>query len=75
MISTFALAISGFSPIHFAVGLVLLICVLAIVIIGIKYLMSLAKIDIPGPLLLIGGILLFMVLLMALLDYSGLYSF
>jgi len=72
---TLALAMSSFNAVHFAVGFILLICVLAIVIIGIKWLLTLAGITVPQPVLVMLGILVFMVLLIALLDYSGLYHF
>lgn len=65
----------AFSPIAFLLGFLLLICVLACVVIGIEWLMGLAGIAIPPPLLAILGIILFIVLLLALFNYSGLYAF
>jgi hypothetical protein len=73
MTSLLALTVPVFSPIHFLVGFLLLVCVIAIVIIGVKWLISLTGIVIPQPLLLILGIILFMILLLVLLNYSGLY--
>lgn len=60
-----------FNFIHFAVGLLLLFCVLAILVIGVKWLCSLAGIAIPQPLLVILGIIVFIVLLLMLLNWSG----
>jgi hypothetical protein len=61
-----------FNFVHFAVGLLLLFCVLAILIIGIKWLCSLAGIAIPQPLMVILGIIVFVALLLMLLSWSGL---
>lgn len=69
------LARAVFAPVSFLLGFLLLVCVLAIVIIAFKYLLGLAGIPIPPPLLAILGILLFIVLLIALFNYSGLYAF
>lgn len=68
-------SLSGFSAIHFLVGFIVLICVLAIMIIGVKWLLSLTGIAIPQPLLIILGILIFMLLLLWLLSWSGLFAF
>lgn len=68
------LAATVFSPIHFLIGFLILVCVIAIVIIGVKWLIALTGIAIPQPLLMILGIILFMVLLLMLLNYSGLYT-
>jgi hypothetical protein len=70
-----ALASAAFSPLHFMIGFLFLVCILAIVVIAVRWLLGLAGITIPQPLLVILGIILFMVLLLALLDYSGLYRF
>jgi hypothetical protein len=67
--------LSAFSPIHFLIGFLVLVCVLAIVVIGCRWLLSLTGIVIPQPLLLILGIIVFLILLLALLNYSGLYAF
>jgi hypothetical protein len=69
------LAESTFVPMHFLVGFLVMVCILAIVIIAVRWLLGLAGIAIPQPLLLILGIVLFLVCLLALLNYSGLYSF
>jgi uncharacterized membrane protein len=65
----------GFNAIHFAVGFIVLCCVLAICIIVGRWVLSLTGLAIPQPLLLVLGILLFLFLMLALLQYSGLYSF
>ena len=76
MFLTLALgSLVGFSPIHFLVGFIILCCFLAIVIIGVKWLLSLTGLAIPQPLLLILGIIVFLVLFLCLIDWSGLYSF
>lgn len=75
MTSLLALAsMNSFSPIHFLIGFLLLVCVIAIVIIAVRWLLTLTGIVIPQPLLLILGIILFMILLLVLLNYSGLYT-
>jgi len=68
-------SVSGFSMIHFAAGFAVMICVLAILIIAAKWLLGLAGISIPPPLMTIIGILLFLILLLAVFEYSGIYSF
>jgi hypothetical protein len=67
----FGLHQSGFNFIHFAVGLLLMFCVLAILIIGIRWLCGLAGIIIPPPLMLILGIIVFVMLLLMLLSWAG----
>jgi hypothetical protein len=66
---------TGFSMIHFAVGFIVLICVLAIVVLGLRFLCSVLGVTIPAPLLTILAIIVFLVLFLALVDYSGLYTF
>lgn len=63
----------AFSPVHFLVGFLILVCVLAIVIIAFRWLLSVSGVTIPQPLLTIVGIVVFLILLMVLLDYSGLW--
>ena len=60
-------------PIRFLVGLVLACCVIAVVIILIKWLLGLAGIAIPQPLMLILGIIAFIMILLWLLSWSGVY--
>jgi len=64
--------LTSFSPIHFLIGFPFVICIIAIVIIGVKWLIGLTGWSIPQPLMVIAGIILFMVLIMVLLSYSGL---
>ena len=71
----FAGSIQGSSLLHFAVGFIVLIVVLAIVIIGVKWLIGLTGLTIPQPLWLILGLVLFLILLLVLLQWSGIYSF
>ena len=74
--NTLALAMfrlgTSFDPIRFAFGFVVLICLVAIVIIGVKWLCQLGGFAIPQPLLMILGIIVFLVLLFALVNYAGL---
>ena len=72
-LSALSLLSPGFDAIHFLVGFLIMVCVLAIVIIGVKWLLSLTGVAIPQPLMVILGIILFMVLLLVLLDWSGVY--
>jgi hypothetical protein len=51
------------------------VCVLAIVIILVKWLLSLGGVTIPQPLLICLGILIFIVCMLALLSWSGYYRF
>ena len=67
--------VSSFNALHFLVGVVVLICVLAIIVIGVRWLASLAGVVIPQPLLIIGGILLFLGLFLWVMNWSGLYTF
>lgn len=55
----------------FVIWFLVVIIVAAIVIIGVKWLMSVAGITIPQPLLLILGLLMFLVLLFALWHFMG----
>lgn len=66
---------AGFNAIHFLIGFLVMVCVLAIVIIAARWLLSLAGIAVPQPLLMILGIVLFLLLLLWLLSWSGVYSF
>ena len=62
-------------PLRFLLGFLVLCCVIAVVIILVRWLASLAGITIPPPLMLVLGILFFLILLFWLLNYSGVYSF
>lgn len=70
-----AILFGTFSPIHFLIGFLVLLCVVAIVIVGAKWVISLTGAVIPSPLMMIAGIIIFLVLLLALLNWSGLYTF
>jgi hypothetical protein len=67
-----ALGGSAFNFIHFVVGLILVVCALAILIILVRWLCSLAGVTIPQPLLLVLGIILFVILFIVLLNWAGL---
>ena len=56
----------------FLIWFLVVIAVLAIVIIGAKWLLGLAGVTIPPPLMAILGIVLFIVLLIALFHFVGL---
>ncbi len=75
MLSILALEVSTFNAMHFLVGVIVLICVLAILIIGARWLAGLAGLTIPQPLMIIAGILLFLALFLWVMNYSGLYRF
>lgn len=62
----------AFNFVHFIVGFLLLVCAIAIVIICVKWLATLAGITVPPQLMLVLGILLFVVLLLLLLNWAGL---
>lgn len=65
----------GGDIIHFLVGFLILVCVIACVIILVRWLLGLMGIAIPQPLMVVLGIILFIVLLLMLLNYSGYYRF
>ena len=75
MTTLFALLAAPVSsdPIRFMIGFILLCCVIAVVIILAKWLISLPGVTIPPPLLLVLGIVLFVVLMLWLLGWSGIY--
>jgi hypothetical protein len=73
---TLALALIGpAQPVRFLVGFLVMVCVIAIVIIAVRWLLGLAGVAIPQPLMIIFGILIFVVCLLWLLSWSGVYSF
>jgi hypothetical protein len=55
----------------FMIQFLIFVCVVAVVIIGIRWLLSLTGVSIPQPLMLILGILLFIFLLIMFLQYIG----
>jgi hypothetical protein len=61
-----------FNFVHFMIGFILLICAIAIVIILVKWIAQLSGVAVPAPLMMVLGILLFVVLLILLLNWSGL---
>jgi hypothetical protein len=72
----FAFALpSAFEPIRSLIGFLVVVCVFAIVIIACRWLLSVTGIAIPQPLLLILGIAVFLLFLLAFLNWSGLYQF
>jgi len=75
MIEILALSTLAGNPIRFMVGFILLCCCIAVVIILVKWLAGLAGVAVPAPLMLVLGIILFVILLLMLLSYSGFYSF
>lgn len=74
-LALFAGSVAGFSPINFLIGFVVVCVVLAVVIIFVRWLITLSGIPIPQPLLLILGLVLFLILFLELVKWSGLYSF
>jgi hypothetical protein len=54
--------------------LVFIICV-AIVIIGARWLLGLAGVTIPQPLLIILGLIFFLIFLLIFLNYTGIWAF
>lgn len=71
MIAILASGLGAFNFFHFIVGFILVVCAIAIVIILVKWLAQIAGVAIPPALVLVGGILLFVFLLLLLLNYSG----
>jgi hypothetical protein len=71
MISLLASGFGSFSFPHFIIGFIFLCCAIAIVIILVKWLAGLAGFTIPPALMMVAGILLFMLLLSLLLNWSG----
>jgi hypothetical protein len=75
MITLLGLLTVAGDPIRFLVGFLILCCCIAVVIILVRWLVGLTGIAIPSPLMLVLGIVLFVVLLLMLLNYSGFYRF
>ena len=61
--------------ISFLVSFLVFIVVVAIVIIGIRWLLSLAGVAIPQPLMIILGLIAFLILLLFFLNFTGVYHF
>ena len=64
-----------FNPISAMIGFVVLCVCLAIIIILARWVLSLTGLVIPQPLLIVLGLILFLVLLMFFLDWTGIYVF
>ena len=62
-------------PVRFIIGFILACCAIAIVIILARWLAGLAGFAIPGPLMLVLGILVFMLLMLWVLSWAGIYHF
>lgn len=71
MIGFIATTLGTFNFPHFIIGFIFLVCAIAIVIILVKWLAGLMGLTIPQPLMVVGGILLFMLLLWLLLNWAG----
>jgi hypothetical protein len=56
------------------VEFLIFIVIVAIVIIGVRWLMSLAGVSIPQPLIIILGLILFIVFLLIFLNFLGIWS-
>lgn len=75
MTTLLASGFATFSAIHFLIGFIVLVAVLAIVIILAKWLIGLAGLSIPQPLMVALGIMLFLALFLWLIQFSGLWVF
>ena len=74
VLSLLAFASMGtIDPIRISVGFLVLIVVLAILIIGGRWLLDLAGFVVPQPLKYIAGLIVFLVLLLLFLDWAGIY--
>lgn len=61
--------------ISFLIGFLILICVLVCVVILVKWLLAVAGIAVPQPLMIVASIIVFLILFLMLLNYSGVYRF
>jgi len=57
------------NPLSFLIGFLIFICVVAVVIIGLRWLLKIAGLTVPPELVLIGSILVFIVLLLVCLQF------
>ncbi len=71
----FALNLGSGAPdvVHFLIGLLVMVCVLACVIILVRWLLALSGIAIQQPIMLVLGIVLFLIFLLWLLNWTGVY--
>ncbi len=63
------------NAVGFLVSFLVFIIVIAIVIIGVKWLLSVAGVPIPQPLLIILGLIFFLIVLLFFLNFTGVYHF
>jgi uncharacterized membrane protein len=61
--------------ISFLIGFLVLICVIVCVGILVRWAIASWGLTIPGPLLAVAGIIVFLILLLMLLNYSHIYTF
>jgi hypothetical protein len=61
--------------ISFLIGFLVLCCVLACLIILVRWLLALAGFAIPQPLLVVAGIILFVICFLWLLSWAHVYTF
>ena len=61
--------------ISFLVGFLVLCCVVACVIILVRWLLALTGLPIPQPILIVAGIILFLICFLWLLSYTHVYQF
>jgi hypothetical protein len=60
-------------PVGFLVSFLVLIIVIAIVVLGVRWLLSVVGWNIPQPLLVILGLIFFLIVLLFFANYTGLY--
>ena len=64
---------SSADPIRFLIGFLIACCVIACVIILVRWLLSLTGIAVPQPLMLVFGIILFIFFMLWVLNWAGVY--
>jgi hypothetical protein len=74
MFSAIASLVSGFDPVRGMIGFVIFcICVAIVIILG-RWLLALAGITIPQPLMIVLGLIVFLVLFLLFLDWVGAFT-
>lgn len=63
------------NAVGFLVSFLVFIIVIAIVIIGVRWLLSVAGFAIPQPLMIILGLIFFLIVLLFFLNFTGVYHF
>jgi len=63
------------NAVGFLVSFLVFIIIVAIVIIGVRWLLSVAGVAIPQPLLVILGLIFFLIVLLFFLNFTGVYHF